>query len=212
MMKDLVVLVADGQMEFTVRGLLTRGPSLQFRDISFDIWVHPAKDPGCLLRGHELLRSFTRQYAHAMVMHDREGCGRDDYSREALESEIESNLARSGWHDRAAAIVIDPELEVWVWSDSPEVVGILGWTGRQPTLAQWLDQQGHCAPGQSKPQKPKKAVDDALRSSGKRRSSSIFRQLAERVSVHRCTDPAFWKFKALLQQWFSKSPETTEER
>jgi hypothetical protein len=136
-------------------------------------------------------------------MHDREGCGRDDRSREALESEIEANLARSGWDDRAAAVVIDPELEVWVWSDSPEVATILGWTGRQPTLPQWLDQQGHGTPGQGKPQKPKKAVDDALRLSGKRRSSSIFRQLAERVSVHRCTDPAFLKLKTLLRTWFA---------
>ena len=205
MMKDLVVLVADGQMKFAVRGLLTRGRSLQFRDISFDIWVHPAKDPGCLRRGHEFLRAFTRQYAHALVMHDRDGCGRDTESREALELEIESHLAAAGWHDRAAAIVIDPELEVWVWSDSPEVGTILGWTGRQPSLAEWLDRQGHCELGHGKPRNPKKAVDDALQLSGKRRSSSIFSQLAERVSVHRCIDPAFLKFKALLQQWFSSN-------
>jgi len=136
-------------------------------------------------------------------MLDREGCGRDDRSRETLESEIELRLAGSGWHDRAAAIVIDPELEVWVWSDSPEVAAILGWTGHQPTLAQWLDQQGHCALGQGKPQKAKLALDDALRLSGKRRSSAIFRQLAERVSLRRCTDPALLKFKTLLQTWFA---------
>jgi hypothetical protein len=200
--KDLVVLVADGQMEFTVRGLLTRGRSLGFREVTFDIYVHPAKDPGCRARGHEFLRPFTRQYAHALVMHDLEGCGRDGHQRTALEEDIESRLASSGWKDRDAAIVIDPELEVWVWSESPEVATILGWTGYQPTLSQWLDQQGHCALGQSKPERPKMALDGALRLSGKRRSSAIFRQLAERVSVHRCTDPAFLKFKALLQQWF----------
>jgi hypothetical protein len=204
MMKDLIVLVADGQMEFTVRGLLTRGRSLGFRDVSFDIYVHPAKDPGCRTRGHDFLRPFTRQYAHGLVMHDREGCGRDDHPREALESELESSLAGSGWQDRAAAIVIDPELEVWVWSESPEVAAILGWAGRQPTLSQWLVQQGHCTLGENKPQKPKKALDEALRLSGKRRSSAIFRQLAERVSVHRCTDPAFSKFKELMRQWFGQ--------
>ena len=201
-MKDLVVLVADGQMEFAVRGLLARGRSLGFREVTFDIDVHPAKDPGCRARGHEFLRPFTRQYAHALVMHDREGCGRDDHPRETLELEAESLLAGSGWKDRAAVVVIDPELEVWVWSDSPEVAAVLGWTGRQPALWQWLDQQGYRALGQAKPQKPKIALDDALRSSGKRRSSAIFRQLAERVSIHRCTDPAFLKFKALLQRWF----------
>lgn len=82
--KDLVVLVADGQMEFAVRGLLTRGPSLAFREVAFDVYVHPAKDAGCRLRGHEFLRPFTRQYAHALVMHDREGCGCESVTREEL--------------------------------------------------------------------------------------------------------------------------------
>ena len=203
--KDLAVLVADAQMASALRGLLTRGRSLQLRDVSFDIWVHPAHDPGCFRRGHDLLRPFTRQYHHALIIHDREGCGRDDASREVLESDIESRLASSGWDDRAAAVVIDPELEVWVWSESPEVAAVLGWTGRQTTLAQWLDQNGYCTLGQGKPSTPKKVLDEALQIAGKHRSSSIFRQLAERVSVHRCGDRAFLKLKALLQTWFASS-------
>ena len=92
MTKDLVALVADGQMEFALRGLLTRGRSLGFRDVTFDIYVHPGKDPGCRLRAHDFLRPFTQQYAHAVVIHDLEGCGRDAQPREAVESDIESRL------------------------------------------------------------------------------------------------------------------------
>ncbi|MBM4091994.1 MAG: hypothetical protein FJ276_21565, partial [Planctomycetes bacterium] len=142
-MKDLIALVADGQMEFTLRGLLTRGRSLLFRQITADIYVHPGKDPGCLRRGHEFLRPFSRQYSHALVMHDREGCGREESSRETLEAEMESRLNGSGWRNRCAAIVIDPELEVWVWSDSPEVAQVLGWGGDEPPLADWLKTRGH---------------------------------------------------------------------
>jgi hypothetical protein len=36
----------------------------------------------------------------------------------------------------------------------------------------------------------------------KGRSSAIFFELAQRVSVNRCIDPAFLKFKNTLRQWF----------
>jgi hypothetical protein len=201
--KDLVVLAADGQMEFAVRGLLTRGRALGFRELSVDIHVHPAKDPGCLLKGHDFLRPFHRRYRHAIVIHDRMGCGRETSTREALEVELEQRLSSAGWENRAAAIVLDPELEVWVWSDSPKVAAVLGWTGQTPSLAQWLRIEGYSKDNQAKPDRPKEALEQALRLVRKGRSSAIFRQLAEQVGVHRCTDPAFLKFKATMQRWFT---------
>lgn len=200
--KDLVVLAADGQMKAAITGILARGPSLQFRAVTTDIYVHPAKDPGCLLRAHDFLRPFCRQYAYALVMLDHDGCGKEGLSRESLEAEIEQRLSASGWQDRAAAIVLDPELEVWVWSDSAEVDAALGWSGRDPGLRAWLTAQGHLLAGQTKPQQPKKALEHALRIARKGRSSAIYLQLAQRVSIHRCTDPAFLKFKTTLQSWF----------
>jgi hypothetical protein len=200
--KDLVVLAADGQIESTIRGILTRRRSLQIRAINADVYVHPEKDPGCLLRGHDFLRVFYRQYEHALVLFDREGCGRQDHPREALEEQIEKQLATSGWDDRAAAVVLDPELEIWVWSDSPEVDQSLGWAGRQPSLADWLVSEGYLAEGQVKPNAPKKAFEEALQIAGKRRSSAICHQLALRVGLNRCAAPAFLKLKGLLGKWF----------
>jgi hypothetical protein len=200
--KDLVILVADGQMEFAVRGLLTRNQGIGFQALSVDIHVHPNKDPGCLLRGHDFLRPFYRQYRHAIIMLDREGCGKERTARQDLESEIEQRLSTAGWGDRAAAVVLDPELEIWVWSDSPKVDDVLGWTGRSPRLAEWLRQEGYAVSGQSKPSHPKKAMEEALRLARKGRSSAIFLELAKHVGVNRCIDPAFLKFKGLLQQWF----------
>lgn len=200
--KDLVVLVADKQMEYAVKGLLTRGPSLGFQNLSQDIYVHMHRDPGCFLRGDEFLRPFHRQYRHAIVMFDHRGSGREGRLREDLEADLERRLFSSGWEDRAAAIVLDPELEVWVWSDSPEVDAVLGWRGRTPTLPAWLQAEGYSTGRRTKPSRPKEAMECALRAVGKSRSAAIFLQLAERVSVDRCTDPTFLKFKTTLRQWF----------
>ncbi|NJL28558.1 MAG: hypothetical protein HC897_12045 [Thermoanaerobaculia bacterium] len=98
--------------------------------------------------------------------------------------------------------MLDPELEAWLWSDSPHVDSVLGWKDRNPTLRAWLAEQGFLVEGAAKPSQPKEAVEKALRVVRKPRSSALYRQLAERVSFERCTDPAFARFKDVLRGWF----------
>ncbi|MGQ9824527.1 MAG: methylation-associated defense system protein MAD4 [Desulfotomaculales bacterium] len=202
MIKDLVVLVADKNMEYTIKGLLSRPQALGIRQPSFDCFVHPEHDPGCLLRGHDFLRSLVNTYTHALVMLDHDGCGRKHQSRKLLEKQIEENLMRSGWGDRAAAIVISPELETWVWNNSPHVDRIIGWAGKGMDLRSWLIQEGFTESRKGKPKQPKEAFEQALKLSGKARSSSLFFQLARSVSVEGCANQAFLKLKATLQKWF----------
>jgi hypothetical protein len=200
--KDLVVLVADKDAEQAVRGLLGRTESLRIRPLVADVFVHPERDPGCRARGVDFLRAFGRQYRHALIVFDREGCGWEDRPRESVEAEIEDGLSRTGWTGRSAVIALDPELEIWVWSDSPQVDSVLSWTGRQPPLRAWLEQRGFLVPGAAKPARPKEALDAALRECRRRRSSALFLRLASTVGLHRCTDAAFAKFTGTLQRWF----------
>jgi hypothetical protein len=203
--KDLVVLVADQDIEFAVRGLLSRHEALGFTKLvsqDYDVYRHPEKDPGCLLQCHDFLRPFFNLYAHALVMFDRSGCGKDGLSRERLENIVEKQLAINGWNDRAAVIVFDPELEVWVWSESPHVDAVLGWKGKQPNLTTWLLERGFKQEDEAKPNCPKEAVEEALRIAQKARSAALYKQLAERVSLRKCVDPAFDKLKTILQTWF----------
>ena len=118
--KDLVILVADKNMEFALKGILSRYHSMKIRDITREIYVHPEKDPGCLLRGHLFMRPFVNRFAHALVLLDRVGSGQERSARDELEIEIDKRLSSSGWGDRASAVVIEPELDIWVWSDSPK--------------------------------------------------------------------------------------------
>jgi len=207
--KDLICLVADKNMEQAVSGLLVRPQSLNIREVTFDIFVHPENDPACSRRAHDFLRPFVKGYAHSLVVFDREGSGREHLSREELESGAEDLLASSGWADRATVLAIDPELEIWVWSSSPHVAAILGWEGASPDLNAWLTQKGFLAEKQLKPIRPKEAMELALRAVRKPRSSSIYFQLAQKVSLHGCTDAAFGKLKHCLSQWFPREPSAT---
>lgn len=203
--KDLIVLVADKNMASAVEGLLSRPKALGISAIQSDIYTHPERDPGCLRKSADFLKPFTSGYAHALVLLDRDGCGRDQLSRRELEQQVETQLDSGGWGDRAAAIVIDPELEAWVWSDSPEVSSILGWgDDRTPDLRTWLHEHDFLREGLQKPVKPKEAVERVLRLARKPRSSAIYEALATKVSVRRCIDPAFGKLKETLKAWFSE--------
>ncbi len=199
---DLVVLVADKNMENSIKGILERPESIRIKKIKSEIYTHPHRDPGCRNKGHDYLRPFVNSWRHALVILDKEGCGKEKLTREALENEIDDHLKISGWGDRAAAVVIDPELENWFWSDSPEVEFVLGWKGKNPPLRRWLEDKGFLTGNSVKPSQPKEAVESALRIANKPRSSSIFYQLAKAVSLKHCQDPAFLKLKAKLFQWF----------
>lgn len=200
---DLIVLVADRNMAATVTAILSRAESLGIRPIRFDVDVHPQKDPGVLRQSQEYLRASVGMYDHALIVFDREGCGKEQKTREELEETVEAALALTGWAtDSAVAIVIDPELENWFWSSSPHVEKAVGWTDRDEALRQWLVSRELLQEGEAKPGRPKEAVEAALREMRKPRSSAIYKALAEQVSLRLCEDPAFLKFKQTLQSWF----------
>lgn len=201
---DLMVLVADGNMKAAVEGLLSRPAALGISEVAFSVVPHPERDPGCFLRAPEFLQPFRPRFTHALVMLDHEGSGRERMTRQAMEQDLEKRLRKS-WGKTAAALVIEPELEAWWWSDSPHVATVLGW--REPSLRKWLATEGYLAEGAAKPVRPKRAVEEALRIARRPRSSSLYRQLAEQVSVRRCEDRTFQRFRRILRRWFqSESP------
>jgi hypothetical protein len=200
--QDLVILVADRNMEAAISGIISRNNSLGIRRISYKVYPHVHRDPGCRLEGHLFLRPYAQSYSYAIVMFDREGCGQDHLSRDELEAGVEQNLFNTGWQGRAAALVLDPELEIWVWKDSPHVEAAFGWTGRQPNLRTWLSQKGYLRAGEQTPSRPKEAMEEALRIVRKPRSSAIYSQLAQTVGFRDCNNPTFMKLRNTLQQWF----------
>ncbi len=202
-MKDLIVLVVDKNMEHTVRGLLQRPQALGVRAVDAEIFVHPRHDPGCVNEAPDFLRPFAASHRHALALFDHDGCGREDTAPDALADEVRQRLEANGWRDRAEAIVLAPELEVWVWSDSPHVATCLGWAQRQPSLREWLAATGQWPADQAKPDNPKRAMEAALREARKPRSSAIYLDLASKVSLRGYTEPAYLRCTQALQRWFA---------
>lgn len=198
---DLVALVADKSIEQAIAGLLGRHESLRVRPIRHRILIHPQRDPGCYHTGHEILRPFASSATNALVVLDRSWEGAPSSDPTALASDIEQALA-AAWGDRARCIVIDPEVEAWIWSDSPHVSEVLGWRGDLPGLRVWLEEQGYWDKHRDKPEDPKTAFRAAIRQARIPPSSAMFAELAGRVGLNRCSDPAFTRLLTCLREWF----------
>ena len=201
-MKGLVVVVADKSMQQTLEGLLVRSQALGVRQIEMDIYSHPQHDPACAQRGVEFMSDYSEQYHYGLLVFDHEGSGREQIHPQELAKAINEEFSRSVWKDRAKTIVIAPELEVWVWSDSPHVSRIAGWGGGNRQLRSWLIEQGYLQEDEVKPVRPKEAFEAVLHRCRTPRSSSLYLELARKVSFQQCSDVAFLELKQTLQDWF----------
>ena len=207
-MKPLLFLVADKNMEYALRGFFERDgwdravPCRRFEfDVDTDIRVAVGhNDPGLYARANELLRPFRGRYRRVVVMVDAEWEGSP--GAEAIRQRIREHIAAAGWPpEQGLALVFEPEMDVWLWSDSPHAAAAMGWS-QQGRLRSALRAAGLLDPGEHKPRRPKEAAEWALRRSGKPRSSAIYGKIAAKVSVKRCHDPTLRELLEALRTWF----------
>lgn len=196
---DVVILTADNDMEWTIRTLLEkRTHALGIGHINFSLQRHPNRDNGVFHESPNFLRMYINRAQNALVLLDRHGSGQERLSAIEIEENIEKRLRESGWiAERSAVVVLDPELEVWVWSDSSHVPRVLGLEPSE--LAAFLSKQPRASTG--KPQKPKETLQGALRLSGRPFSARVFQELAQSVSL-RTEERAFNKLRSTLRAWF----------
>lgn len=208
-LRDLFVVVADLDAENAVKTLLSQrqealGIHLDF-DPEIDLLRYAGRDSGCYKNAVDLLRSHQTSHRHAMLCFDRDGSGAEQKGREEIETEIERHLCASGWPENQAVVVVfDPELEIWVWSDSPRVADALGWAEQREALRPFLHDKGLWMPEMAKPSDPKEAMVEALRHVRQPRVAPLFSEMARTVGVRRCQVSSFNKFRKTLVQWFPR--------
>lgn len=199
----LSILVADKDTEQVICGLLeARCGDLGIERPRYVVRVHPGRDPGCRRQCPDFLRIDLNKFRHALVIFDWEGSGAERTDPADLETEIEERLRKNGWLDRAAVIVIRPEVEAWVWSNAPELPGLLGWNRTDLTLFDWLTGEGYAVREHRKMVRPKEALRSTLRQLNKPVSSALFNRLARKLPIDPCIASAFQKLQKILRDWF----------
>jgi hypothetical protein len=205
--RDLFILVADLDAKNAIAALVGRHRSIGIRPIEFDpgqdMLPYSGRDAGCCNKAVELLRGVLGTHQHSLAFFDRDGSGREAEGREAIEKDIEQHLCATGWRDRARVIVFEPEVEAWVWADSPHVAMEAGWSTLRE-LRHFLHTRNFLPQkGGAKPHPPKEAFDAALKEKRQQHTPELFKSLATKVGrLDHCVDPAFVKFLATLRAWF----------
>ena len=139
-MKDLVLLVADKNAQFALKGALNRPEAWAFAPSSLSFACIPAGDGGTRKSGPEMLALERRRFSHALLVLDFEGCGTDLPNATALETQLDKKLS-SQWKTDAKSIVIEPELDVWVWGADNAVEAVIEWPAGKG-VREWLLEQG----------------------------------------------------------------------
>lgn len=207
-MRDCLFLLADKNMQATFEGFLGRqgfhqslGCGAFNFDPRHDIAVAAGdNDPGLYTRGHELLRPYQATHRHAVVVLDAEWEGSP--GRDAITEHLCREIGATGWADGVyKVIVIDPELENWIWQQNDHVARGLGFGNSNELMAD-ADLQRAWPATQPKPSSPKEILEALLQKRRIPRSSAIYKQITSQVSIRRCQDSAFQLLLGTLQAWF----------
>ena len=222
-MRELAVLVADEGLKQMFQAFFARENFHQsigctyFEIAANDIKCEAAQTDGAIYkRGHILARPLKYTHRRILIVLDRDWDGKRAKTAEEIRLNIESNLSRD-WNEYAV-IVIDPELECWIWVTTtadnvtyevhPHVRQCLAYES-DVSLRKWLQDIGHWGVGESKPKDPKSAYLATIkhaRSQGSsiRQSNAIFAKIASRISPAACVDPAFIALRNKLISWFGE--------
>ena len=203
---DCAFLLADIQMEQTFKGFFGKEKfhlSLKTRPFTYKIIRDSqGKDPGVYKKGHELLQPLYGECQHAIAVLDNEWEGSP--GPEVIQRNMKKKLVQNGWREEnVEIIVIEPELEVWLWQDAPYMADVLHFN-HQPhdSLRQWLEARGFWHSADSKPARPKEAFEAIQRATKRPFSGATCGTIAQKISIRRCEDTAFCLLRDTLQRWF----------
>lgn len=200
-MKDLVILVADKNAQYALQGVLSRPQALGIRPLSFEFRTHVGRDGGARSSGVEVLARERARFSHALLVFDFEGCGAEGVATAVdLQSQLDERLS-SLWDENARTVVIEPEVDAWLWGAEAVLRDVLKWPLEQG-IRDWLMAKGFEFSQSGKPLRPKEALEALVPIHRQPRSSALYEKITGRISLQRCSDQSFNSMRTTLQGWF----------
>lgn len=200
-MLDLVLLVADKNMQFALQGALSRPEALGIRPIAYEFRSHPGRDGGVRASGSRVLAGERNRFRHALMLLDFEGCGTQLLDPIALEQELDQQI-RVTWNDEGKTIVISPEVDIWLWGSDNALREVFQWP-LQEGVRDFLHAKGFAFSADGKPLRPKEALEAMVPVHRQPRSSALYEKVTNKISLQNCRDPAFLRLRDQLRIWFS---------
>lgn len=209
-MIDLAIITPDGAYPVVLEAMLNRPDALGIRHIIREIIKDALHDSS----GNtvDLLRPYLGKCRKALLVRDLEGSGWEERGAQALTDELIQKAIANGWDAAACrAIVVEPEIEVWLRMPSTHLVSLVREKARKnreysPEQILACLEEIICKTGgrtaDGKPVRPKESFAEFLRQFGMPRSNALYRYLAERESLSRCVSTSYNRLITILQNWF----------
>lgn len=212
-MRDIIFHLADQHMEAGFRAFFARdnwhhvlGCS-QFEidpDSERDIYRRGGyTDGGIWKHAHNNLVPFKDDYRYAVIVLDADF--EPHPGAEKLRDDITKNMLGAGWTaDSFCVVVIDKELEAWLWAPNVNVAKAFG-HGDFDQMRAALAQKNLWDEGAPKPNDLKAARDLAAKLGGKKTGGPIFRGVFKGISKRACDlcqENGFIAMRTALKTWF----------
>jgi hypothetical protein len=221
-MGDVIFHLADGHMEKGLKAFFARDNwefVLGCRRFEIDplsetdfFRVGGDTDGGIWKHAGNNLRPFRDKYEHAVVILDADFVPHP--GADVLHQDISAAMVQSGWSpERFVVVVIQPELEAWLWAPNLNVAQAFG-HGDFGRLRAALEREHLWNPGEAKPHDLKAARDRAAKLGGKRTGGPIFKGVfsaISRAACVRCEERGFIALRTALQGWFPREREAWEQ-
>ena len=213
-MKDVIFHLADQHMEVGFRAFFRRDDwhyalgcgnfQIDPEEGSTDIYrVSGHTDGGIWKHAHANLAPFRKQYKRAVIVLDADF--EPHPGAQTLQKDISDGMIESGWEaDRFCVVVIQPELEAWLWAPNVNVAKAFGHPNFEDLQAA-LSGEGLWSAGSTKPHDLKRARDRATKLGGKKTGGPIFKGVfggISRRACDLCEEPGFIAMRSALKTWF----------
>ncbi len=199
----LLVLVEGINDEWVLREVLKRGRELMFTPLSEAQVEFRRHSSEVCTRGAEIVRTVSRHYGRFLLVWDYEGSAQQarGVAPSRAQGIVQSQLNTLGMRDRAKAVVIAPELEIWLWSDLDAVAKALGQPRTQiDSLLNALAQKERLTPDAQ----PKETLKRLASLCNDRADSSLYERITKQAKLDAWLRE-HWSFKSLvraLRRWF----------
>ena len=210
-MRDCVFFTADSTMKQALLGFLTRKDCFSHYNLGTapflfhpneDLFSSATMDPGTYTTGEELMRPFQKTHRHAVLMLDAQWDGSPGAA--AIRTDLSNRILVTGWPaDAFKVIVIEPELEAWIWQRNQRLATALKFGSVAEMVKAVHDAKVDWPNGQAKPSRPKEALEAvATRKRKIGYSFALHRAITATISLAGCRDNAFLELRQTLQRWF----------
>jgi hypothetical protein len=120
-MKDLLVILAGKNDEAVIRSVLSRHQDIGIHHLIFEI-NRLGSDSKVVGYGPTLALAEKNRYRYFLCIWDHQGSGREKRMKpNQVQGIVQKSLNGKTLKGRSKALVIDPELEIWLWQDKEAI-------------------------------------------------------------------------------------------